>query len=398
MSEGPDEPLRVLWVIKGLGPGGAEQLLVNQAHSTGGGVAYSARYLVAEKDQLVAALGAAGVEVRCDPTRRVTDFGWLRRLRAEMADGRYDVVHVHSPMLAGWVRLAVRTVPPERRPAIVTTEHNRWSQYHPATRWWNRLTFGLDDWQIAVSDGVRASIPARRRTAVEVVVHGIDLDRVRQTTTSARDDVRAAWGVDRSTVVVGTVANLRAEKGYEDLIAAARLVVEAGLDTDVRFIAVGQGPLDAQVRDWHRASGLGDRFRLLGYRPDAVRLMAGFDLFLLASHHEGLPVAVMEAQALGLPVVATAVGGLPEVVSEGDTGFLVPPHRPDLLARAVRRCIEDDVSRRTMGEAARAASDRFDARRATARIEQGYRELERARRSAHPLASPLGSPRPGSAR
>jgi glycosyltransferase involved in cell wall biosynthesis len=388
-SEGsrPAGSLRVLWVIKGLGPGGAEQLLVNQARTTRGDIAYAARSLVPEKDQLVPALVAAGVEVRCDATRRVTDLRWLRVLRDELRQGRYDLVHVHSPLLAGWVRLALRTIPAARRPVLVTTEHNRWSQYHPATRWWNRLTYALDDGQIAVSEGVRASMPVRCRRRVEVVVHGIDLDQVRAATIH-RQEVRRQWGVGDEVVVVGTVANLRSEKGYEDLIEAARLVTAADLEREVRFVAVGQGPLEPSVRAWHGASGLGDRFQLLGYQPDAVQLMSGFDLFVLASHHEGLPVAVMEAQTQGLAVVATHVGGLPEVVHEGHTGRLVPPHRPDLLAGAIRTMVEDEAARRAMGEAARRASARFDARRATAHLEHRYRELVEVRSPTEP-----GTPR-----
>ena len=132
---------------------------------------------------------------------------------------------------------------------------------------------------------------------------------------------------------------------------AARIVVDRL--PSVRFVAVGQGPLEDEVRAWHEASGLGDRFVLTGYRADARRVMSAFDLFTLSSEHEGLPVAVMEALALGLPVVATAVGGLPEAVVDGVEGRLVPPHQPDLLADAIIAVAEDPALRARMSGARR---------------------------------------------
>jgi glycosyltransferase involved in cell wall biosynthesis len=286
------------------------------------------------------------------------------------------VVHVHSPFPAPWVRLVVRSLPPRDRPALVYTEHNRWAQYAWPTRTLNRLTYGLDDWQIAVSEGVRDSVAPHRRAGVEVLVHGIVLDAVAERA-AARAEVRAGWGVDDDTVVAGTVANLRAEKGYHDLLAAAALVDAGG---PVRFVAIGQGPLEEELRAAHARAGLGARFRFLGYQPDAVRLMAGFDVFVLASHHEGLPVAVMEAAALGLPVVATAVGGLPEAVLHDETGLLVAPHRPVALAAAIEALASDPGRRAALGNEARARAGRFDAARAVAHLESGYRRLAAGRR------------------
>lgn len=372
----PDIPVRVLWLIKGLGPGGAERLLVNQAAVRGAGITYEAAYLVPAKQQLQSELEAFGVSVECYGSVRAWDLRWLMRFRRRLTRGDVDVVHVHSPLVAGLARLVVRTLPRRRRPALVYTEHNRWAQYGWATRALNRLTYRLDDWQIAVSDGVRASIAPRPRRRVETVVHGIDREAV-AALRPARAGVRESWGVDDDTVVVGTVANFRTEKAYPDLIAAAQQLPS---DPVTVVIAIGQGHLEQEVRGLVASSGLGDRFRLLGYQPDAVRLMSGFDLFVLSSHHEGLPVAVMEAQALGLPVVATAVGGLPEIVEEGVSGRLVPPARPDQLAAAITEVARDRETRLAMGKAAAAASDRFDMRSAAAHIEAGYRRVVREHR------------------
>src|SRR6202008_736578 len=100
------------------------------------------------------------------------------------------------------------------------------------------------------------------------------------------------------------------------------------------------GPLEAEGRALHAELGLGDRFRLLGYRDEAGRLIAGASLFVLASPHEGLPVTVMEALTLGVPVVAPDVGGLREVVTAGENGILVPPRHAEALAAAIEEAAD----------------------------------------------------------
>ena len=268
---------------------------------------------------------------------------WLGHLRGAMA--RAQVVHAHSPVPAVAARLVARTLPRARRPKLVTTEHNVWDSHHPATRIAERLTFGLDDAHLAVSEAVRRSLPAGRRAAVEVVVAGVDLPAVRGQ--ADRDAVRRELGVADHEILVGTIANLRPQKGYPDLLHAARTVLDTA--PEARFVAIGRGPQEDEVAALHRALGLGDRFRLLGHRADAVRLLSGFDVFCLASHHEGLPVALMEALALGVPVVATRAGGIPELVTDGREGRLVAVGAVADLAAALLAEVGDGERPATRG-------------------------------------------------
>jgi glycosyltransferase involved in cell wall biosynthesis len=144
----------------------------------------------------------------------------------------------------------------------------------------------------------------------------------------------------------------------------------------VRFVTVGQGPLQAEIEALHERLGLGERVLLLGRRDDVPRLLAAADLFVLASTYEGYPLAVMEALGAGLPVVATAVGGVVEAVGP-DAGVLVPPSRPDLLAEAITRVAADPGLRAALAAGARAAGDAYDARAAVAATEQVYRNVAR---------------------
>jgi glycosyltransferase involved in cell wall biosynthesis len=170
-----------------------------------------------------------------------------------------------------------------------------------------------------------------------VIELGIDLDR---------------FGQGRSVldgIVVGNVARLAEQKGHRDLIAAAPAVLER--HPDARFAVAGDGELRAELEALARP--LGEQFTFLGERDDVPDLLASFDVFAYPSRFEGLCLAVIEAQAAGVPVVATPVGGIVENVVDGKTGLLVPPRDPVALAGAIVRILDDPELARALAERAR---------------------------------------------
>lgn len=365
--------VRILWLIKGFGPGGAERLIASAAQVRDRDrFDYEAAYLLPWKDHLVGLLEDAGVPVTCLDVHDERDLRWAGRLRRLLRDGNYDIVHLHSPYVAGLTRLVARTLPRHRRPVLVSTEHNTWSSFALPTRLLNAWTARLDGARFAVSDNVRASMAPGLEADVEVIVHGVPVDEVRAAK-AQREGMRRSLGIDPEVVLVGTVGNYRRQKAYPDLLEAARQVIDTGVP--VSFVAVGQGPLEAEIKAVHRRLGLGQRFQLLGYRPDAVAVLSACDLFSLASHHEGLSVALMEAQVLGLPTVATDIGGITDAVTHGEHGYLVPPGRPDLLAQRIVELAGDPERRASMSEAAARSGERFDIRHAMRRIETVYWQL-----------------------
>jgi len=189
--------------------------------------------------------------------------------------------------------------------------------------------------------------------------------------------MRTELGVSDDEVLIGTVANLRAQKGYPDLLRAARHVIDAV--PNARFVAAGRGPQQGELEALHLDLGLGDRFRFLGHRADAVRVMSGLDLFCLASHHEGLPVALMEALALGLPVVSTRAGGIPELITDGDQGLLVDIGSVDALANALISEARNTEERATHARAALATGDQLSIKTSVKRTEDLYRTMVEAR-------------------
>jgi len=372
-NESDAGPIRVLWLVKGLGPGGAEHLMLAAATVRDRqDFRYEADYLLPWKDALVDDLEALGVPTRCLDVRDERDVRWAWRLRRRLLREPVDILHAQSPYPAGIARLVVRSLPRRVRPRLVYTVHNTFHSFSPPTRFLNGITYPLDDVDLAVSVEVHETIWKRLQARTEIVVHGVLLPEVRAEL-AHRDKMRAQLGIGADEIVVGTIANFRAQKDYPNLLVAARVLLDRGWRG--RIIAVGQGPLEAEMRALHAQLGLGDRVLLLGQRDDAIRVLAACDVFTMASDNEGLPVALMEALALGLPVAATAVGGIPEAVTDGVEGLLVPPSQPEALADAIATITGDDELRARMAAGAAVAGERFDIRVAAARIEQIYREL-----------------------
>ena len=360
----------VLIVIKGLGRGGAEQLLLSGVpYLDTASYRYQFAYLLPWKDSLVPELTGAGFAVHCLEGARGP--GWAGRLRALVRREGIGLVHVHSPVAAAGVRAVAG-----RRTRVVYTEHNLWDRYHPATWAANLATFPRNDHVFAVSETVRQSIryPGPLRLLpmppLETLHHGLDPAAL---PVPGRDGVRAELGIPEDAPVVGSVANFKAAKDHATLLRAAAQVRQA--IPSVRFVLVGQGPLEAETRRLAGQLGLDQTVVFAGFRTDATRLMAGFDAFALSSTYEGLPIALIEAMAVGCPAVVTRVGGTPEVVADGVHGFLVPPRDPAALAAGLTRLLGDRALRDGLGEAAAARAQDFDIRTAVRRMEQVYARL-----------------------
>jgi glycosyltransferase involved in cell wall biosynthesis len=360
--------VRVLHVIKGMGPGGAERLLVSLTRARSDDLEVHVAYLLPHKDQLVGPLEAAGgtAHLLAGP-RGFGDPRWPLRLRRLVRRLRPAVVHVHSPAVAAITRPLVRALP--GRPVLVSTEHNEWGSFGLLTRAANAATLALDDVRLAVSEEVRASSSVRSRAHTEVLVHGVPLTDI-EGRRSERDDARAELGLAAGEVLVAHVANLREKKDHATLLAAAAAALEA--EPRLRFVSVGQGPLAADVGRLHAELGIGDRFDLAGYHDDPVRVLAAADVFTLTSRHEGLPISLLEAMAVGLPSVVSAVGGIPSVVRHDVEALLVAPGDVAGFRDAYVALARDQARRRRLADAAVKRAAAFDIGRAAARLEERY--------------------------
>ena len=192
------ERIRVLWLTKGLGPGGAEKLLCLFAQAGDRDrFDYHAAYLLPWKGDLVPELRSLGVAVHCLHGEKEWDLRWAQRLRRLLV--RIDLIHTQTPYVSGVARLVARTLPPGRRPVTVSTEHVPWSSYVPAARWLNAVTFPLDAAHIAVSPETERSIPRAFRVRVQTLFQGIDVATVRDQG-SCRAEARLEMGIETRSV------------------------------------------------------------------------------------------------------------------------------------------------------------------------------------------------------
>ena len=283
--------------------------------------------------------------------------------------GRFDIVHSHAARAHGAVaaaRLGLRT-----RPLHVVSRRVDFDvAKSPLSRW--KYLRGADAY-IAISEGVRrvlldGGVPAGR---VRVVMSGIDLKKFDGL--SERGAVRAELGLDDGTIAVGNVAALAPHKAHNDLLRAAERVLAHR--SDVRFFVVGEGALRADLEALAQSLGIAARVTFTGFRTDALDLLRAFDVFAMSSYLEGLGTSIMDAQVLGVPVVATRTGGIPELVEDGVTGLLVPPRNPEAFAAALLRILEDERLRQACAERARIRSSRYDYRTMVDKTLDVYQDL-----------------------
>ncbi len=237
-----------------------------------------------------------------------------------------------------------------------------------------KYRWGMDR-VVCISEAIRricveAGVP-EARTAL--VPSGIDIAAARETTRT-REEAREEFTGGEKRLLLLTVASLTDHKGHRYLLDAMPRVA-ADLP-QVLLLLVGTGELEAELKAQMNLLALEEHVRFLGWREDLPDLMQAADLFVMPSHLEGLCTAAMDAQAAGLPVVATTAGGLPEVVADGRTGRLVPPRDPDALAEAILALLRDRKTRARMAHAAAdTAADRFDKARMVEGTLRVYREL-----------------------
>lgn len=320
------------------------------------------------------------VDPRADLRAPIDLFRLFRTLRP-------DIVHTHNPKPGIYGRLAARAA---RVPAVVNTVHGLYAL--PDDAWSKRVTvYGLECLAVACSDAElvqnpedvetlrRLRVPDRK---LHLIGNGIDLSRFDASRIGAERvaALRACVGAGVEDVVCGLVGRLVWEKGYGEVFAAVETLRHRVPNLRV-FVAgpFDEAKTDAVTRaDVDRAERMGITF--LGMRDDVDALYAAMDLYVLASHREGWPRSAMEAAATGVPIVATNIRGCRQVVDDGVTGLLVPPHNAGALARAIEQLASDPDLRRSMGQAARRkARSEFDEQSVIATTLSVYEQLLRGR-------------------
>jgi glycosyltransferase involved in cell wall biosynthesis len=310
--------------------------------------------------------------------RTEMDLAAAWRLSRLVKQLRPDVVHAHDPHGVAMAALALSMSTQAPTPPLVAA---RRVDFHLRGSALSRWKYRQVDCFICASDAIRQLLLA---DGVEperaVTVHeGIDLGRV---DAAPRINLHEELWLPHHAPLVGNVAALVPHKGQRHLVEAAALVVREV--PDARFVIAGEGELRPALERQIKERRLEKHVLLAGFRPDVLSLHKAFDVFVMSSVTEGLGTSLLDAMACARPIVATAVGGIPEVVVDGETGFLVPPRDAEAMAGAIVRLLTNEALRRRIGDAGLArVRNRFSAERM---VQETLGVYERIARRAHAVA------------
>lgn len=301
-------------------------------------------------------------------------MGLLKRLDALFREYRPQVVHMHLRGLTYAYPLLLKHRTPVRVYTVHTLAwHDRGTNFQ---RLVSTLAFRYKLGRVipvAIADRVRQSIQeVYRYHNPPLIPNGINLGGF-----ILPDEDRKKWrlqeGVPENAIVISHVGRFTHLKNHALLIQALAQIDSAH---PWLLLLVGDGELRPAVEEMVNAHGLIDRVRFMGVRADIPQILNASDIFVLSSRYEGNPMSVMEAMAAGLPVISTAVGGVPELVEDGISGILVPPEDPTALKQAIQKLIEAPDVRQQMGKRAReTARERFDACAMTRAYEALYETI-----------------------
>jgi len=372
--------IKVLFLIDSLGPGGAERLMVDllprlRAHGVDSEVvAIQERH----GNPIATELQKVGVPVSTIGIERLRERDALGRVMEVIERSAPDVVHTQLEFadvlgsIAG-ARLGIPTIA-----TIHTLDRpRRWSK--------EAAHFRLMAWTlrrrskrvIAVSESARRHVLAKaglRKRHTATIHNGIDLTPYLAAGATARARIRSEFDIPPEAEVIATVAVLRKPKGIEYMLEALVPLVES--HPGLHYLIVGDGAHRTALESKTAQLELGRSVHFAGQRSDVADMLAAADVFVLPSLTEALPTVLIEAMAVGLPVVATSVGGIPEIVEPGNTGLLVAPATPNELADAVGRLLDSPRQRHALGIAGRrAAVDKFSIERHAARLVDEYQVL-----------------------
>jgi L-malate glycosyltransferase len=350
----------------GFGGGETQVLGLTLALAAGG---HRAELICDPAGRLWERAAAAGVKVHPIRIRNAIDLAAGVKLRGILKRERYDVVHFHTsrahsmaPLARGFGGTLVVTRRMDYRPNRVFAPYL-----------YNRAVDGV----VAISGGVADSLADSGvdRQRITVVHSGVDCEHFRPPTPDERAGARVALGIADDELVISAIGALEQRKGHRHLIEAIGALMAANKSLKLRCFIAGQGSINRLLQNEVAILRSSDRIKLPGRIDDAREILWASDIFAMPSLKEGLGVAALEAMASGLPVIASDVGGLREVVEDGVTGIIVPPADANAIATAVGRLAESPELRTEMGALARTrAVEKYSMKEMAARTLALYRE------------------------
>ncbi len=339
--------MRIGYVIWSLGLGGAEQVVMRLAQAFAQAGHDVTIITLNEPGVFAPLMERLGIPVISVGKRGPVDLSVITRLKRAFLVRKLDVVHTHLWGANLWGRIAAHLA---RVPVVIATEHNvdTWKRgYHfMIDRWLAPWTTEL----VAVSQQVREFYESHgvARGRWQVIYNGID---AASALPRGRGSAYQSLGIRHDELVVGLIGRLVPAKAPEIFLEA--IAQAAAKVPTLKALVIGDGPLRAATEARARQLGLAERVIFTGLRQDVPELLAGMDALVFSSEREGLSMAMLEAMAAGVPVIATSVGGTPELIESGVSGILVPPHQPQALAEQLTELLTHSEKAETIRRAAR---------------------------------------------
>jgi glycosyltransferase involved in cell wall biosynthesis len=369
--------VKILHIISSGGMYGAEAVILNMSRTLNEGAHSSVLGVFSNSSNpnlhLHEAAAKEGIESHLISCKGQIDLTVAASIRDLVAHTNADVVHAHGYKADVYTFFALRG----SGAPFVSTCHTWYDNNLVVTLYGkaDRLVLRSFAAVVAVSEEVKQRLlkAGVREDKIHTVRNGIDLRPFHNARPSLRND-----SISDRPLIVGLIGRLSVEKGVDIFLhAAARVVVEL---PSTQFVVVGEGPDREKLESLIDELKLRKNVSMLGRRDDMPSIYASLDVMVSASRKEGLPIAVLEGMASGLPLIATPVGDVPSVVLDGRTGIMVPSEDPEMLASAIVALLRDSAERERLGTAARKLiEDEFSATRMTADYLRVY-EMSTARR------------------
>ena len=309
----------------------------------------------------------------------VYDLIALFKIYRFLAKEKFDVVHTHTSKAGLLGRFAAKLA---GTPLVVHTPHGhifygyfrrlKTKMFIRLEKIASRMTNKI----VALTDREKSDYITHKivREGKCIVIHsGIELDRYRELTIEEKNKLKKEIGIPEDAMVVGTAGRLISVKGPEFMIKASQHISLESPETYLVF--AGDGPLKEDLQTLAKETGTDKNIIFLGWRDDVPRILSVFDIFLLPSLNEGMGRVLAEAMALGKPIVASNVGGIPDLVIHGKNGYLVPPQNPEKLAKYTQLLLEDKDKREKMGRAGKEMASGFTHEAMVQKIARLYEEL-----------------------
>ncbi|WP_254085175.1 glycosyltransferase [Dawidia cretensis] len=368
------EKIRVLHVIKSLGRGGAEMLLPEtlRLHDR---ETFDFHYIffLPWKTAMVSTIEDNGGKVTCLPAgNNIQLVLKARALARYIRQHKIELVHAHLP----WAGIVARLAGKMTSVPVIYTEHNKQERYHVATRLMNLSTMNLQGRIIAVSQDVEESIRKHKRhlkTPLMTILNGVNTERFVPHATGGAE-VRAQLGIPADSPVIGTIAVFRFQKRLDVWLEVAAKILKDAPQT--HFVLVGDGPLRPQLEEKRLQLGLEKNVHFAGVQTEVRPYLAAFDLYMMSSIFEGLPIALLEAMASGCAIVSTDAGGIKEVIRQEEDGLLCSVDEPMKLVSFAQILLRDVPRRqRLAAQGRKRIEESFSMETMVAALEEVYHDF-----------------------